>query len=152
MNLTGRIRFLGNTDEITTCDCCGKSNLKSTVAIENNGDVLHFGTTCAARALATDAASVRKAARAADVRNARAAELEASRALYAARLVAVRTPGTFEHAMAQIVAYATPVEERTLADLDDGRRAYCRTMMIENSDAPAVWAKGQAIREARRVA
>lgn len=38
------------TDEITTCDCCGKSNLKATVAMQLDcGGILHYGRTCAAR-------------------------------------------------------------------------------------------------------
>ena len=42
----------GITDEVTTCDCCGKSKLARTVGLENEaGNVLYFGTTCAARAL-----------------------------------------------------------------------------------------------------
>lgn len=42
----------GITDEITTCDCCGKTSLKDTVALENEaGDVLYFGSHCAARVL-----------------------------------------------------------------------------------------------------
>lgn len=46
----------GTTDEITTCACCGKKNLRNTVVLEiaegeNAGDLLHFGSHCAARAL-----------------------------------------------------------------------------------------------------
>jgi len=46
----------GTTDEITVCDCCGKPNLRATVVLEvlegdNAGDLLHFGSHCAARAL-----------------------------------------------------------------------------------------------------
>lgn len=44
------MKFLGITEEFTTCDCCGKSNLKCTVAFErNDGEVVHYGRTCAAR-------------------------------------------------------------------------------------------------------
>jgi len=42
---------LGITDEVTTCECCGKSNLKRTVALDNGGGVVYYGTSCAARAL-----------------------------------------------------------------------------------------------------
>lgn len=43
-------RALGTTDAVTTCDCCGKSGLKLTVAIElDGGDLVHYGTTCASR-------------------------------------------------------------------------------------------------------
>jgi hypothetical protein len=60
--------FLGTTDERTTCDCCGKSELKSTVAIRNldTGEDLFFGMTCAARALKLQVAEVRKGVTAAN--------------------------------------------------------------------------------------
>lgn len=47
-------RLLGITDEVTTCDCCGKTNLKRTLAISLDGesDAVHFGSTCGAQALA----------------------------------------------------------------------------------------------------
>lgn len=58
-------RFLGTTDDCTTCDCCGKANLKKTVVImplgaegEDEGMPSYYGTTCAARALATTAKAV----------------------------------------------------------------------------------------------
>lgn len=46
----------GTTDEITVCACCGKKNLRNTVVLEviegdNAGDLLHFGSHCAARAM-----------------------------------------------------------------------------------------------------
>jgi hypothetical protein len=45
-------KFCGTTDEITTCDCCGKSNLKKTVVLQNeNGDYLYYGVDCAARTI-----------------------------------------------------------------------------------------------------
>lgn len=47
--VTGTFVFLGITDEITVCDCCGKSNLKSTVVFDVAGDIVHYGSTCAAR-------------------------------------------------------------------------------------------------------
>jgi hypothetical protein len=60
--------FLGTTDEVDTCDCCGKQNLKVAVAIEDveTGTVSYFGTTCAARALKLQVAEVKAGARAAD--------------------------------------------------------------------------------------
>lgn len=43
-------RALGTDDSITTCDCCGKANLKFTVAMElDDGEVVHYGSTCAGR-------------------------------------------------------------------------------------------------------
>ena len=42
------MKILGLTDAVNTCDCCGRKNLKRTVAIEaESGDLMHFGTTCA---------------------------------------------------------------------------------------------------------
>jgi hypothetical protein len=38
------------TDEINTCDCCGRTDLKATVAMQlSDGGILHYGRTCAAR-------------------------------------------------------------------------------------------------------
>lgn len=63
-----QFQFLGTTDEHTSCDCCGKKNLKSTVAIRNleTGEDVFFGVTCAARALKLQVAEVRKGAADAD--------------------------------------------------------------------------------------
>ena len=37
-------------DSITTCDCCGRTELKATVAMQLDcGGILHYGRTCAAR-------------------------------------------------------------------------------------------------------
>ncbi len=43
-------KALGTTDAVTTCDCCGKVNLKLTVAMElDDGQIVHYGRVCAAR-------------------------------------------------------------------------------------------------------
>lgn len=45
-------KLLGNTDEVTTCDQCGRAELKGTVELEDEfGNVVHFGSVCAAVAL-----------------------------------------------------------------------------------------------------
>lgn len=37
-------------DSVTTCDCCGRANLKATVLMQSDlGELVHFGRTCAAR-------------------------------------------------------------------------------------------------------
>ena len=37
-------------DSVTTCDCCGRVNLKSTVCLRLDDDsIVHYGRTCAAR-------------------------------------------------------------------------------------------------------
>lgn len=67
MHANDSVKFLGNSDDVTTCECCGRTNLKSTVALSiDDGEAVYFGVTCAARALAMDAALVRKASKAAD--------------------------------------------------------------------------------------
>lgn len=46
------MRIVGHTDEITVCDCCGKKNLKSTVALERaDGEVVFYGRDCAGAAV-----------------------------------------------------------------------------------------------------
>jgi hypothetical protein len=45
------IKILGISDEVLTCGCCGKSNLKRTVALDIDGDVAYYGTDCAGMAL-----------------------------------------------------------------------------------------------------
>ena len=42
-------KILGTDDAVNTCDCCGKTNLKATVIVEVNGEVLHYGSVCATR-------------------------------------------------------------------------------------------------------
>lgn len=58
-------RFLGTSDDVTTCECCGRSNLKSTVALlmGDSTTPVYFGVSCAARALRTSSVEVRKGAR-----------------------------------------------------------------------------------------
>jgi hypothetical protein len=60
-------RFLGTTDDVTTCDCCGKTGLKSTVALSiDGGDAVYFGVTCAARAIGSTVKVVRAETKTAD--------------------------------------------------------------------------------------
>ena len=49
------------TDEIDTCDCCGRTDLKATVAMQlNNGGILYYGRTCAARNSGKDQRQIRQ--------------------------------------------------------------------------------------------
>jgi len=65
----GRFDAIGTTDENTTCDCCGKSNLKMTVVLRDaDGEFYFYGRTCAARATRTTSAQVGRAAGAAESR------------------------------------------------------------------------------------
>lgn len=60
-------KFLGTCDDVTTCDCCGKKNLKRTVALSiDDGEAVYYGVTCAARALKLDAKVVRSETKRAD--------------------------------------------------------------------------------------
>jgi hypothetical protein len=45
------IKILGISDEVTGCECCGKTNLKKTVALDIDGSVVYYGTDCAGMAL-----------------------------------------------------------------------------------------------------
>jgi hypothetical protein len=109
MNATDRqFRILGTTDSVSSCDCCGKSNLKQTVAVieldargdEVTGETLHFGTTCAARASRREVKEVRNEAAAADraaaglVAAERSARHDRYMAAWTAHLVA-RTGGLY---------------------------------------------------------
>lgn len=49
-HLSSSMKALYITDEINTCDCCGRTGLKATVAMQLDcGGILHYGRTCAAR-------------------------------------------------------------------------------------------------------
>lgn len=48
-----RFNVMGVSEDRTTCDCCGKQNLKRTVCLrrESDGEDLFYGVNCAADAL-----------------------------------------------------------------------------------------------------
>lgn len=70
-------RALGITDSVTTCDCCGKANLARTVAMElDSGEVVHYGTTCAARNTGKSQKQIASEVRAAHAANVKAARAE----------------------------------------------------------------------------
>lgn len=59
-------KTLAIVDDVNACDCCGKSNLKSTVAMErDDGEVLYFGSVCATRHSGRDAKVIKSEAKAA---------------------------------------------------------------------------------------
>jgi len=61
------VRYLGTSDDVTTCDCCGRKDLKSTVALSiDDADPVYFGVICAAKALRTSGKAVVDASRRAD--------------------------------------------------------------------------------------
>ncbi len=61
-----RIRQMAPTalfldDSIHTCDCCGRSELKHTMAMKlEDGSLVHYGTTCAARNSGKDQRQLKK--------------------------------------------------------------------------------------------
>jgi hypothetical protein len=51
---------LGTDDSINTCDCCGKTGLKFTFAVElDDGEVVHYGSTCVTRHTGKTPAAIR---------------------------------------------------------------------------------------------
>lgn len=60
--------FHGYTNSVTTCDCCGRDELKVTVALWDavEAQEVYFGTTCAARALSIGVKEVKYRADAAE--------------------------------------------------------------------------------------
>lgn len=57
-------RVLGFDEAITTCDCCGKANLKGTFAVERaDGQILHYGSVCVTRHTSKPSKVVRQEAR-----------------------------------------------------------------------------------------
>lgn len=76
--LVSAVVFLGTSDEVQQCECCGRKDLKSTVALSiDDGDAVYFGVVCAARALRLSARDVRSGARRVD--DAKRAAAEAAR-------------------------------------------------------------------------
>lgn len=46
------MKILGINDDVTTCECCGRANLKCTVVLTNGEGEVHYGRDCAAKAMA----------------------------------------------------------------------------------------------------
>lgn len=84
MIATAAYRIKGSTNFVTTCDYCGRDELKGTIVLavlddegNDTGDVVYFGTGCAATAGKRTVKDVRADVKAADA--ARAAEEQARR-------------------------------------------------------------------------
>lgn len=61
------VKVLGTTNDVTECECCGRQNLKMTVALSfDDAEAVYYGTTCAARATQWSALDIKRAAREAD--------------------------------------------------------------------------------------
>lgn len=97
---------LGSTDEVNTCDCCGKSNLKATWAVEMidspEGGVLHYGSTCVTRNTGKTMKEVRSEAEATH-----RAKVEAARAEF--------------HAHPAYIAHKAKMEEGYRLKLEPGK-------------------------------
>lgn len=52
--------ILGTTDSITACERCGRSDLKKTVVLNIEGEIVHYGTECASKTLGQSAKEVRE--------------------------------------------------------------------------------------------
>jgi len=68
-----KFRVRGTTDDVTTCDCCGRQNLKATVVMEvldadgnGTGQMYYLGRDCAAKASGWTQREVMRRAREAD--------------------------------------------------------------------------------------
>jgi hypothetical protein len=50
--MTAAYTFIGTTDEVTTCGCCGRSDLKGTIVLQavDGGEFVFFGSTCGEKA------------------------------------------------------------------------------------------------------
>ena len=65
---TTRFRVQGITDDVTTCECCGRAGLKRTVRLVeldadgNDVEAVYYGTDCAARAAGATSTRIRNAA------------------------------------------------------------------------------------------
>ena len=55
--------ILGTCDSVNDCDCCGRSGLKHTVALDNGFTVTYYGTTCAAKVTKRKAGYVARTAK-----------------------------------------------------------------------------------------
>jgi hypothetical protein len=74
------IKCLGTDDSVNSCDCCGRSELKATVAFETeSGEVVYFGVVCAAKASGKSSAWIRSEAKVADDAKVSAARIAAEK-------------------------------------------------------------------------
>lgn len=67
-----RVEYFGITDEVDTCDHCGKQDLKKAIMLfildadGNRDELVYYGTTCAAKALSVGSSQVTRMAEEAD--------------------------------------------------------------------------------------
>jgi hypothetical protein len=75
---TKLFHVLGSDDSVHTCDCCGKTNLKVTFAIEmiETGEILHYGSVCVTRNTGRKHGELNKMKEARDAEKRKAAQNE----------------------------------------------------------------------------
>lgn len=55
------MKILGYTEATTSCDCCGKVNLKGTYVMDDNqGGIFNYGVNCGANAINTSVKDLKK--------------------------------------------------------------------------------------------
>jgi hypothetical protein len=75
-------KIIGTTQDVTDCECCGRTDLKKTVIVAildadgNTTGVAHYGTVCAAHATKRTAKQITNEANAADAAQRAAKERE----------------------------------------------------------------------------
>jgi ribosome-binding protein aMBF1 (putative translation factor) len=89
--------ILGTDDAVNTCDCCGKTNLKFTFAVDVDGEVLHYGSVCVRKWTGKTASQANKEAKDAMRARREAAKREVREhptyAAYRARMEEARSRG-----------------------------------------------------------
>lgn len=62
-------KMIGITDEVTSCDCCGRTDLKRTIVLERQEDgvIVYFGSQCGARAVGWKTKDFNRAAKDAQI-------------------------------------------------------------------------------------
>lgn len=54
------MKIIAITDETSTCECCGKMNLKKVIVMQKeDGSIVRYGTDCAAKAQGKKSAAVK---------------------------------------------------------------------------------------------
>lgn len=56
------VKILGINDESDRCDHCGKTNLKRTIILDIDGEIVRYGVDCASRALNRKATLIERSA------------------------------------------------------------------------------------------
>jgi len=69
MTSTKAYKMIGITDEVTSCDCCGRTDLKRTIVLERaeDGVIVYFGSQCGARAIGWTTKDFERAAKDAQI-------------------------------------------------------------------------------------